>query len=105
MKLETKFIKELENELEFRKDFELFKLELLNYIFSIIDELKKKQTINAFKESVLTYHEKFVKRIMKILNRTENYQEFEIEENQLTKLPFDINKAFLFNIETEERIR
>ena len=32
-------------------------------------------------------------------------QEFDIEENKATKLPFDIEKAFLFNSETEERIR
>ena len=32
-------------------------------------------------------------------------QEYEIAENQPTKLPFDMNKAFLFNKETEKRIR
>jgi len=32
-------------------------------------------------------------------------QEFNIEENKPIKLPFDMDKAFLFNAETEERIR
>lgn len=32
-------------------------------------------------------------------------QEFNIEENKTIKLPFDMGKAFLFNAETEERIR
>ena len=32
-------------------------------------------------------------------------QEYEIEENQSVKLPFDMNKAFLFDKETEKRIR
>jgi len=32
-------------------------------------------------------------------------QEFQIEENKLIKLPFDIEKAFLFNPENEQRLR